>query len=407
MKVTPSRLAVSLALITAGFFPQTYGSAISDSSKQYQLASSQGNDQQALSYALAAVEESNFSSSNEPENWLKLNYNLALAYAKTGNYEQATEQFERVIALSEDLHGEYHIQTYAAKLELVRLYEGQLINGTSKRQKLAHQRLVQRLLLNLDEAEKAHPEDAAQLYYLVSTQMLQNYTAPVSTSQAQKIVERSVELAKATWGDNDTRTLEQQFLLGKRLFITRDYNDAIAQLNMVTHALDTHLNYSHPWSLQAHALLSEAYMRKGNVQLANYHNQQISDMTPSQQDLAPIPLLRERPAYPNIDQRMREPASVQIKFDLSDEGQVVNARVLGIDGSHYFAESALNAVKQWRYAPKFENGEAVATSGLTVNVDFAENRNSTIGHFDGYNPDSQSRHLDIAAYRVVDNKSTK
>ena len=130
-------------------------------------------------------------------------------------------------------------------------------------------------------------------------------------------------------------------------------------------------------------------------------------MTPSQRDLAPIPLLRERPVYPNIDQRMREPASVQIKFDLSNEGQVVNAKVLGVDGSHYFAESALNAVKQWRYAPKFENGEAVATSGLTVNVDFAEKRNSAIGHFDGYNPDSQSRHLDSAAYRVVDKKSAK
>ena len=57
MKVTPSRLAASLALITAGFFPQAYGSAVSDSYQQYQLASSQGNDQQALSYAKAAVEE--------------------------------------------------------------------------------------------------------------------------------------------------------------------------------------------------------------------------------------------------------------------------------------------------------------------------------------------------------------
>ncbi|MFS1704113.1 TonB family protein [Alteromonas sp. AMM-1] len=408
MKVTPSRLAVGLALITAGCFSQAYGASVTDSYKQYQIASAQGDVQQALVYAKAAFEQGQTAYAQEPENRLNLNYNLALAYANAGNTEQAIEQFNNVVEQSESVFGKHHLRTVAAKLELAKLYTSP-DNGLRQSTAIHKYKQISRELLDgLDEASAAHPDDAAQLYYLVVTRLLSTNTPLIANSGAINIVERGFALAITHWGEQDTRTLDQAFILGKRLFSSRDFSKAALYLNTVATTLDNHLAYSHPWSLQAHAMLSACYEQNGNAQLAAYHSDKIQQMTPWSEHQDPLPLMRQSPGYPHGADRKRDDATVTVSFDLNEKGEVVNASIVNIDGSRYFGDSALEAVKQWRYAPQIKDGQAVAATGLTVNVDFAGQSFYALNNIDwelGYH--RRDDLFDSAAYRVVKKDSAK
>ncbi len=407
MKVTPSRLAISLAFISVSLIPQTYASSVIDSYQLYQGAVAQGDHERALSYAKAAFEQAQSVYVNQPDSLLNLNYNLALAYASAGNTEKAIEQFEHVIAFSESHFGDYHLRTVAAKLELANLYYNRVQGLHRNTEVRKYKTLARAVLTSLDEAEAAHPDDAAQLYFLVVTQLLGNDYSPLSLARSIKIVERGLSLAEAKWGERDTRTLDQAFMLGKRLFFAQDYSKAIVHLKRVTASLDSALDYSHPWSLQAHALLSESYTRTGNAELAAYHSEQIHQMTPWKDELEPMPLMRQRPAYPDTGSKIRDKVTVQVGFDLNEKGQVVNARVLDVEGSKFFGGSALDAVKHWRYAPKIKDGQAVSAQGLTVNVDFIDRTFFPLNNIDREFGLPRDERFDSAAYRVVEKDNSK
>jgi len=403
MKVTPSRLAVSLALITAGFFPQTYGASVSENYKQYQLASAQGNTQQALYYAKAAFEQGLTAYAQDPENRLNLSYNLALAYANAGDTEQAVEQFNDVVSQSESVFGKHHLRTVAAKLEIAKLHSASGSTAALHRYKT----IARDLLSGLDKAAEAHPDDAAQLYFLVVTQLLSTDTPLISKASAIQIAERGFALAMTHWGEQDTRTLDQAFIVGKRLFFSRDFSEAAPYLNTVAQTLDNNLAYSHPWSLQAHAMLSECYEQMDNAQLAAYHSNKIQQMTPWSEHQDPLPLMRQSPSYPYGADRTRDDAKVTVSFDLNEKGEVINASITHIDGSTYFGDSALEAVKQWRYTPQIEDGQAVAVKGLTVDVDFVGMSLYALNNIDWELTRPRDDLFDSAAYRVVDKKSAK
>ncbi|NRA83320.1 MAG: energy transducer TonB, partial [Gammaproteobacteria bacterium] len=84
------------------------------------------------------------------------------------------------------------------------------------------------------------------------------------------------------------------------------------------------------------------------------------------------PIYRIEPKYPKNLARKRKSGYAIIEFTVSTSGFVQDPKVLQSEGGKGFEKSALTAMKQWRYAPKFEKGIAVAGIS-TVRLDFTIN----------------------------------
>ena len=64
-----------------------------------------------------------------------------------------------------------------------------------------------------------------------------------------------------------------------------------------------------------------------------------------------------QPEYPKLAQTARIQGSVLLSAIIDKEGKIVELKV--IEGSPFLAESALAAIKRWRYRPTYLNGEPV------------------------------------------------
>lgn len=61
-----------------------------------------------------------------------------------------------------------------------------------------------------------------------------------------------------------------------------------------------------------------------------------------------------------------------MEFEVTPTGFVDNVAVLESKGGKAFEVEAIKAMKKWRYAPKFEDGHAVAST-TQVQLDFKIN----------------------------------
>ncbi len=83
-----------------------------------------------------------------------------------------------------------------------------------------------------------------------------------------------------------------------------------------------------------------------------------------------VPLVRVDPEYPIKAKQRRIEGWVDLEFTISPAGTVQDARVLRSNPPAIFDQSALRAVRRWRYNPKIEDGVAVSRQGIKVRLRF-------------------------------------
>ncbi len=66
---------------------------------------------------------------------------------------------------------------------------------------------------------------------------------------------------------------------------------------------------------------------------------------------------RVEPAYPTLAQQTRQEGTVELHAIIATDGSVRSLQIL--EGNALFYESALDAVRQWRYRPTYLNGNPV------------------------------------------------
>ena len=66
---------------------------------------------------------------------------------------------------------------------------------------------------------------------------------------------------------------------------------------------------------------------------------------------------RVEPAYPTLARQTRRDGHVELHAIISTEGRIESLQAVG--GDVLFFQSALDAVRQWRYRPTILNGQAV------------------------------------------------
>lgn len=87
-----------------------------------------------------------------------------------------------------------------------------------------------------------------------------------------------------------------------------------------------------------------------------------------------VPLVRVDPDYPPKARQRRIEGWVDIEFTIGKAGTVQNPKVIGAYPRSVFEQSALRAVRRWRYNPKVVDGSAVAQIGVQVRIRFELSR---------------------------------
>ncbi|MBD1584491.1 energy transducer TonB [Pseudoalteromonas sp. S16_S37] len=153
----------------------------------------------------------------------------------------------------------------------------------------------------------------------------------------------------------------------------KQHKEAIAKLNDLIVVFDEQLDFDHPIELTAHSRLVGLYEKMGMSEQATKHCVMIAKMTPWRDDIEQTPLYRKEPEYPQSALRARAQGWVALEFTITPEGFVEDISVLDKQHGQLFVKNTINALKQWRYAPKFEDGKAVSAKS-TVRMDFKLSR---------------------------------
>ncbi|WP_193050384.1 TonB family protein [Pseudoalteromonas undina] len=191
--------------------------------------------------------------------------------------------------------------------------------------------------------------------------------------EAKNYLEEADEYYQANLPKNSVEQIKADFLMASFAEGRKRYDQAIERLNRVVKVFDENLSYDHSAELTAHSRLIGLYEKKGKSDEATKHCIAIAKMVPWKESQEQTPLYRVNPKYPKNKARFSKDGSVVMEFQVDESGFVKNPQVISSEGGVAFEKSAVEALAQWRYAPKFEHGKAVAATSK-VQLDFKVNR---------------------------------
>ncbi|WP_372859397.1 TonB family protein [Pseudoalteromonas sp.] len=191
--------------------------------------------------------------------------------------------------------------------------------------------------------------------------------------EAKNYLEEADEYYLANLPKNSVEQIKADFLIASFAEGRKRYDQAIERLNRVVNAFDESLSYDHNAELTAHSRLIGLYEKQGKSDEATKHCIAIAKMVPWKESQEQTPLYRVNPKYPQNKARFNKDGSVVMEFEVDESGFVKNPQVISSEGGVAFEKSAVEALAQWRYAPKFEHGKAVAATSK-VQLDFKVNR---------------------------------
>ncbi len=82
------------------------------------------------------------------------------------------------------------------------------------------------------------------------------------------------------------------------------------------------------------------------------------------------PLARVSPVYPPSAERRGIEGWVRVVFTISEEGVVIEPRIVEADPENVFDRAALSAISKWRYQPQVIDGQAIRRAGVEVTIEF-------------------------------------
>jgi protein TonB len=73
-----------------------------------------------------------------------------------------------------------------------------------------------------------------------------------------------------------------------------------------------------------------------------------------------VPIVRVAPAYPLAARTHRTEGRVLVEFTIQADGSVADPTVVEASPAGVFDRAVLQAIRQWRFAPRVEDGQVVS-----------------------------------------------
>jgi TonB family protein len=175
------------------------------------------------------------------------------------------------------------------------------------------------------------------------------------TNKAKQYIEYSYTVYK----DADLpKQLEASFWAGKaNLFAKKEEVAADFFEKTIHSASDKQVEQQ--YSMISHAFLVDVYSKLGEDDKATEHCQAIGRNQVWDDTEEPKPLYVLQPKYPRSAALKGIDGVVTMEFTIDTDGFAKNINVAKSEGGKRFEEASINAIKKWRFAPKFENGHPV------------------------------------------------
>ncbi|CCQ12461.1 TonB domain protein [Pseudoalteromonas luteoviolacea B = ATCC 29581] len=144
-------------------------------------------------------------------------------------------------------------------------------------------------------------------------------------------------------------------------------DEAIVMLEQSVAMIDAALNFDSPLEQQMRIRLVKLYEHTDQPEKVTAQCVALGKLVPRSDNIEQVPLYRISPSLHNI--YWSKNTSIHAQFDITAQGTVSNIEILNVDGSKRLVKPFVEALKKWRYAPKFEDGVPV-TAKSTIQMDF-------------------------------------
>ena len=185
-----------------------------------------------------------------------------------------------------------------------------------------------------------------------------------------KHLKTGYKILQSNLGDHDERTGFAAYNLGK-YELSKGNNKAGEQYLLI--ALAGFKNPDEPLSkieLSTHAFLVQAYEELGKSELATRHCLAIGRMTPFESSQEYFPIYKKVPEYPLSALVRKNEGYVIVQYAVAENGFVRNPKVTKTEGDKDFEGPALEAAKEFRYAPRFIDGQPVVVKKVQNKFSF-------------------------------------
>ncbi|WP_417760778.1 TonB family protein [Shewanella sp.] len=354
-------LAVALSSTFAVFTSTASEQTFADAYQAYKVSLQQNDKQQIEDAASAAFELGKAQYAADSINYAALAMNYAKAIVddsfpskeNEARYKQAEDLYQQALDIYQKHYGEDAPQ-------LADVYLGLASSVRNMRRVKSYAYDAIDVAKNSDDPLYQAGVQMAAFDVLVDSA---NYDR-----HAQRVALAAYDLYQKHAPANSVERIKAEYRVAQIYFSKRDYDKAESMFKDVIDQFAV-LKFSHPYALSAHMMLVQLYEKEGEPDKANEHCQAVGKMRPWSAEQEQMPLYRAEPKYPRMSLMSANNGYVQVEFTVDTNGFVKDPEVVKSKGGDGFVRETVAALKQWRYAPKFEHGEAVAAKTM-VQIDF-------------------------------------
>jgi TonB family protein len=171
--------------------------------------------------------------------------------------------------------------------------------------------------------------------------------------------------------DKDLSMARVNFSLGKLQASLDHHKNAIEYYQQALSILEQPSFEFNRLTLFVHAFMVESLEALGQKDEATKHCLIIARLAPSLDGKTMQPLFQLAPKYPANAVKNSVQGDVNVEFVVDESGYVKNPKIKSSSvNDKILEEASLETVKKYRYAPRFVDGKAVATEGVTQSFSF-------------------------------------
>ena len=333
----------------------------------YEQAMGTDNDERIIETAAHVLDAGKRIFTEADEQLTVITHNYGVALSDGGSRPDAVPVLKKALRLGETVYGEAGVGLIPILADLADAEAGPFRPGSQLHNYKRALRIAEADFgkQSVEYADLAFR--ASRNVYLMSMSM----KARKYMSEARDIYASLPEPATLNVGMAD-------FYLGKMEFTDRDFRDSSEYLETALTNFGAPGDANQALRLLTRALLVQTYEHRGLTEQATQHCVAIGKENQFSPNQDYEPLFRVAPRYPTSMLRAGKYGHVDIEFAIDEDGfvrepVVVSRQVNGRDKNSFsdFDKAALDAVKRFRYAPKFEDGVAVAVDGVKTRISFA------------------------------------
>lgn len=317
---------------------------------EYETLTAEGQFKEALPHAQAAYALGRDLFGPDSVEYATLTFNYGKNLQRTRG-DDAVAVLEEALALHERLFGEQAVELIDPLLTLADAH------GLWKEQQ---ERALRKRALKISQS--AYGKESvihARYQYEAAVAQLGRH---IDSKDAQAWLRDAHSIFAAELGPEHPRTGLAAFHRGKLEMARKRYRRAVEFFEEALTTFEEPDRPSNRLEMGTHAFLVEAYEHMGRSEEATRHCQAIGRMKSQSPDQEWEALFVVAPVYPRSALMGNKQGAVDLSLTVDEFGQVREAEIVSNSSeSREIGKAALQAISQWRFAPRFENGEPVAT----------------------------------------------